>query len=334
MTLDVAGAGGAHTPLVSVIVRSMARPTLAGALASIGAQTWPAIEVLVVAACGPSHPPIAQHAGAHAARLVERGCGLDRAEAANAGVESARGEWVIFLDDDDQYEPKHIAALMAHRFSEAAVIHSYVRAVYSGGREERIGQPHAYLELFERNYLHLAATLFRRELHGAACRFQSELDPVEDWDFMLQLAQRARFHFVPAQHFVWHADAGTSGMGAAANQDRARFDAVRERLLARWERVRDDHIDRLAPLFEAAGKAIRRADHVAAQAGCNAILAASQNNPWALNLLAMSRRAAGDLPGARAAQALAVAVRPHDAGMRRNLSLLESELAVRTRKGA
>ena len=55
---------------VSVIMRSTARPTLADALGSLGLQHGVAIEVLVVAACGATHPPLPSSCGPHPLRLV------------------------------------------------------------------------------------------------------------------------------------------------------------------------------------------------------------------------------------------------------------------------
>ena len=52
------------------------------------------------------------------------------------------------------------------------------------------------------------------------------------------------------------------------------------------------------------------------------MLQTSQNNPWALNLLAGAYRMAGDLKRARRAQELAVAVYPSDAGLWFNLARL------------
>ncbi|MGE0208359.1 MAG: hypothetical protein AB7S42_04365 [Lysobacteraceae bacterium] len=44
-------------PLVSILIRSMDRPTLQRAIASAAAQTWPNLEIVVVAACGSRHSP-------------------------------------------------------------------------------------------------------------------------------------------------------------------------------------------------------------------------------------------------------------------------------------
>ncbi|HMN35454.1 MAG TPA: glycosyltransferase [Chiayiivirga sp.] len=45
-------------PLVSILIHSMDRPTLRRAIASAAAQTWPNLEIIVVAACGSRHKPL------------------------------------------------------------------------------------------------------------------------------------------------------------------------------------------------------------------------------------------------------------------------------------
>src|SRR4029450_11757690 len=76
------------------------------------------------------------------------------------------------------------------------------------------------------------------------------------------------------------------------------------------------------PKLQAAAASAQRGDLAGAEAACNEGLAISQNDPWALNLLAMIERAGQKLAQARATQELAVAVRPGDADLVYNLALL------------
>ena len=78
----------AEQPLVSVIVRSMDRPTLAQALASIVAQSWPRIEVVLVNAKGEPHREV--HAGHRPLRVAGDGTRLNRSQAANLGIAHPR----------------------------------------------------------------------------------------------------------------------------------------------------------------------------------------------------------------------------------------------------
>ncbi len=315
-------------PQVSVVVRSMGRPTLAAALASIAAQQGCTAEVLVVAACGPGHPPLPATCGVHALRLVASPVRLLRPAAANAGLDAAAGDWVTFLDDDDLFLPDHLAGLLAAAATAPAarVVTSYAKGVFRDGHVEWFGQPFSLSQLYERNFIHLSAALFARELVAAGCRFDESFEILEDWEFMLQLAQRAAFHFVPLGSFQWNADAGDSGAAGGANHDAARFAANRDRIYAKWAAAQAALIERVAPKLEAAAARAQARDFAGAEALCRDALAVSANDPWALNLLAMALRERGRLADARAAQELAVAVRPQDASLVYNLALLARAL--------
>jgi hypothetical protein len=309
-------------PLVSVVVRSTARPTLAAALDAIAAQDHDNLEIVLVAASGASHPVPAQRHGKVPVRFAASDEPLSRPRAANAGLDAARGDYVTFLDDDDSLSPDHVSGLVAAARENAGVVHAYSRAVFRDGRVEKIGRPVALMQLFERSFIHLSAALVARSLVAGGCRFDPQFEILEDWDWFLTLAQRTRFAFVPRDTFVWNADAGDSGAGGGANEDNARFMRFRDLVYAKWQGARDALVDRVQPKLAEAAGAAQRGDLARAEAVCNEVLGFSQNDPWALNLLAMIERATGRLAQARATQELAVAVRPGDPDLVYNLALL------------
>ena len=105
-------------PLVSVIVRSMDRQHLQEALDSLASQNYANLEVLVVNATGTSHRALGAVCGQFPLRMVEPGVPLQRSQAANAGLDAALGDYLMFLDDDDWFGPDHVSNLVA------AVTHS------------------------------------------------------------------------------------------------------------------------------------------------------------------------------------------------------------------
>jgi LmbE family N-acetylglucosaminyl deacetylase len=121
----------ADVPLVSVIIRSMDRPTLKDALASVAAQTYPNVEVVVVNAKGSAHSSQPEYRDRLVLRLIESGSPLKRSAAANAGLDAARGEYIQFLDDDDTLDPDHLSTLVTtlRETREAAVAYSCVLCV-------------------------------------------------------------------------------------------------------------------------------------------------------------------------------------------------------------
>ncbi|MCL2309630.1 MAG: glycosyltransferase [Proteobacteria bacterium] len=316
-----------NSPRVSVIVRSMARESLATALASLAAQTWPNLEILVVAACGPSHPPLADHAGAHPLRLVTSETRLPRPQAANTGLQAATGDWITFLDDDDEFLPEHIANLVdaSTRADGAGIVHTLAQAVFNDGRREAFGQPFALAELYTRNFIHLSATLISRSLIKAGCRFDPSLDIHEDWDFFLQCAQYTKFYFEPVQSYLWYVDAGSSGTAGGRNHDPERFVRFRDRVYEKWQTKHEELLARTEPLLQEAAAAAQKKDWSEAHTRIGEVLALSFNDPWALNLRAMVERMQGHAVEALETQALATQVRPYDPAFLCNLGQLYLE---------
>ena len=222
--------------LVSVIVRTMGRPELARALGSLAAQTYRPIEILLVDAAAKGIA-MAEHAGIPV-RVVGGGP-LDRTRAANAGFAAARGEWIAFLDEDDEIEPDHLSGLLAALAREpfTRVAYSQTRLVDANGNQQRVfGGPYDREALFRSNYLAIHAGLFARSLVVDGARFDETLENLEDWDFWLQLASRTRFAFTGKPTAIYHAASGRSGAGAGANLDREAVLIARNRLMAKWRR--------------------------------------------------------------------------------------------------
>lgn len=102
--------------MVSCVIPSYKRSdTLKRAIESVLAQTYNDIEVLVVDdnIAGDEYSSALQHIidnfkSDERVILVKQPKHINGAEARNAGVRAARGEWIAFLDDDDEWLPTKI----------------------------------------------------------------------------------------------------------------------------------------------------------------------------------------------------------------------------------
>jgi glycosyl transferase family 2 len=309
---------------VSVIVRSMARPTLARTLDSIAAQHGVALEVILVAACGAAHPPPPKRIGEHPLRHVASSVPLPRPDAANAGIDAARGHWVTWLDDDDQWLPGHLRGLLdvAAAQPSAGVIHSLAVVRVDGQPDRPFGQPMAPSELYVRNFIHASTALVARRLVDEGCRCDTTLALHEDWDWFIQCMQRAPFHFVRQRTFVWHAALGESGAGAGPNFDAQRVDREADRVRQKWAPARERLFVALTPVLARARAAVADGDWTLAATGIREAVALNPLDPLALALMGAVERANGRLAEAQAALALACVVRPYDATLVYNLALI------------
>jgi glycosyltransferase involved in cell wall biosynthesis len=109
-------------PLVSVIIPSFNRPAafVKRAIDSALAQTYEPIEVVVVDDNPPDSPAraslhalLADYESDARVRAVINPKNLGGSEARNEGVKAARGEYLAFLDDDDEFKPEKTEAQMA-----------------------------------------------------------------------------------------------------------------------------------------------------------------------------------------------------------------------------
>lgn len=223
-------------PLVSVIVRTMGRPTLAKALSSIALQTYAHLEVLLVDAAGEGLPRGSAECGRVLGRVISSGSKLGRAHAANAGMEAAAGEYFIFLDDDDWFYPDHIAKLVLAIRQSAGLkaVHTAVECVNDVG--DPLGEvfefPYIAGELRYGNFMPIHSVLFHRSIRDAGCCFDDGFDLYEDWDFWLQVESKTPFGFVRGVSAAYRIHPG-AGEGVRAEGTRAR--EATARLYAKWK---------------------------------------------------------------------------------------------------
>ena len=97
-------------PLVSAVIPTCNRPNLVvRAVKTALSQTYPNMEVIVVVD-GPDDST-SQALGAIAdprIQIITLPQRLGGSGARNAGVQAAKGEWIAFLDDDDEWMPSKI----------------------------------------------------------------------------------------------------------------------------------------------------------------------------------------------------------------------------------
>ncbi len=201
--------------LVSILVRSIDRiELLQQALDSVARQTWPAVEV-VVAAAVPNHSPLPECCGSFPLRLLLTDQPLHRCQAANRALDAAQGKYLLFLDDDDGLLPEHVEKLareLDHR-TDVQVAYSDVQPV----NFERVAEGSPFAAPFDPvlllagNWRPLHAVMFRRNLIALGCRFDSDLDVYEDWDFWLQAARWTGFAHVPGIS-AWYRIHDSSGV--------------------------------------------------------------------------------------------------------------------------
>lgn len=226
-------------PLVSVIIRSMDRSTLSDALDSIALQTYPNIEVVIVNAKGEDHREVGEWCGHFPIRIAGNNEPLDRSRAANTGLHAAKGNYLIFLDDDDLFYPEHLSGLVA-----ALQNHPGIKCAYTGIRVEHyvdkqletvseFNEPFDQRRLWGRNFIPIHAMLFEHSLITRDhCSFDENLGVFEDWDFWIQLAQHSEILHIDKITAIYR-NYGYSGLGF--KQDETFLKQSRSKVYDKWK---------------------------------------------------------------------------------------------------
>jgi len=314
-------------PLVSVLVRSMDRPTLSRTLESIATQSYANVEVVVIAACGSRHRDLPATCGAFPLRLVRSEVQLRRAAAANAALDAARGEWLNLLDDDDVFLPEHIAMLQAALAPQPQAQLAYARsfAIDASGARVEVGTRFKRWRHLDTPFFHSQAALFSRKLIDAGVRFDARFDILEDMDFFVQCAQHTPFVFVERVTSISYRDDGESGT-AGARRDTARIDAAAAQLRSKWAAL--ERRLHAMPEFrlEKALWLLEHNDRQSAQAETRAILDERPDWTDAHALVALLAALSGDASGARQALLRAGDTEPQDPALRQHVANLRAWL--------
>jgi glycosyltransferase involved in cell wall biosynthesis len=189
--------------LVSVIVATNRRsPFLDEALASVAAQTHPHVDVVVVDDGSPDPDQLARLVAAHPGVRLLRRTAAGVSSARNAGVAATRGDHLVFLDDDDRWDPRRLAVqLAAMRAADAVLGYCGMRSIDETGAEIAPAGQSAVADEADvarrQAGIILPNVMVRRDAFEAAGGFRPELKLAEDLDLVLTLAGAGPFAFSP-----------------------------------------------------------------------------------------------------------------------------------------
>jgi glycosyltransferase involved in cell wall biosynthesis len=184
---------------------------VAAAVASVRRQSFTDLEIVVVDDGSATDAADAVH---HLAQLDERvrTIRLERSvgasEARNRGLATAAGEFVAFLDDDDEWVPDaaKIAVATLRRRPELVGVSAWHRVVPEGQRPVVYRGPLEYeaKDLLWCNFPAVPFAVLRRDVLGDELHFDGDLITCEDWDLFLRCARRGPLATVPEVLYRYH----------------------------------------------------------------------------------------------------------------------------------
>jgi glycosyltransferase involved in cell wall biosynthesis len=225
-------------PLVSIITAYYnGEDYIRESIESAFGQTHPAIEVIVIddGSTEEAHQFLLTLPGPTVIRQPNGGV----AAARNRGLREARGEYIIFLDQDDRLLPdavaSHLRAMEGH--TKPGLVFGALRQIDENGRARStpyICTPRRnyFLSLLECNLIHCpAAAMISREAMLTLDGMDEEMAPSEDFDLYMRLAQR--------YPVVRHADTVAEYRihGSNVSNDRSKMVRMTNRVFDKVERT-------------------------------------------------------------------------------------------------
>jgi glycosyltransferase involved in cell wall biosynthesis len=191
--------------LVSVIIPAYNQGHyLPAAIQSVLDQTYAAFEILVVddGSTDNSREVVAQFTDPRVYYLYQENRGLSGAR--NTGIRHARGDYLSYLDSDDQFLPQKLSLQVAALHEQPAVDFVAGQAVPIDEQGQQVGKifddglPANEIDLLLGNPLHVGSVMLRRSRQAQVGFFDENLRSYEDWDMWLRLArQGCRMAWLP-----------------------------------------------------------------------------------------------------------------------------------------
>lgn len=207
-------------PTVSVIVPTYNRPERLGeALASINAQTFQDLEIIVINDGDVDVETVVRsHNGAGRITSITHDQNRGLAAARNTGIRAAKGKYIAYLDDDDRYLPDHLETLVSFlEHSEYKVAYTDAWRVHErleNGCHIETGRDLLYsydfnpANLLVSNYFPVLCVMHERSCIAEVGTFDEALFAHEDWDLWIRMATKFPFMHVKRTtgEFTWRTD--------------------------------------------------------------------------------------------------------------------------------
>jgi glycosyltransferase involved in cell wall biosynthesis len=172
---------------------------------------------------------------------VERNRGV--ACARNVGLRASSGQYISFLDDDDERLPGSLDVQLERLEAEprAGMIYGQALIIDGSGAAARRLYPARCLrgdifwELLGQNFIPCGSAVFRRSCLTGVGLLDERAPGIDDWDFWIRVAERFEVMATEEPVFSWRRSSPGSGQGSSSGARMARL-AVRQ-FREQWMRL-------------------------------------------------------------------------------------------------
>ena len=237
--------------MISVVIPTHNRADLLPrAIKSVQAQTWTDLEILVVSDGSEDDTKAVVEALAKEDSRIKfieyfpaRGGNIAR----NTGIDNAAGEYVAFLDDDDEFMPEKLEKQMAVMESdpEIGLVYTGVRVIYVIEGVEYSSVPKAEGDLSRAilldNIIGTTSTVMARKEHLLqAGKFDVQLRALQDFDLWVRVCQLCKVGCVPEEMICYYNYTGSKQVSALTDKYIESFDRINNKYKDKLEALPAD----------------------------------------------------------------------------------------------
>lgn len=232
---------GSNSQLVSVIIPTYGRPRqLVGAVESVLSQRYPHIELIVVDDNNPgsagrreTEDLMSRYSSDERVKYIKHQQNRNGSAARNTGIRTATGQFLMFLDDDDEFLPgkieRQVECLRTRGPAWGVCYGAYLRKkngkVVARSAEKREGALLAE-ELMRNLFVHAGSNLMiRAEIARSIGGFNEDFARNQDIEFLTRALQVTKLAYVDHLGLVVHvhARAGEQDFEKLTEQYREQF---------------------------------------------------------------------------------------------------------------
>lgn len=193
------------------------------ALASVRAQTWQGFEIIFWDNASTDESGAIAQAYGPALRYFRGEKTISLGAARNLAIAKAKGDYIAFLDCDDEWRPEKLAEQLKlfQQDPETGLVCTDTEIVDGkrvAGRvfaKSRPARGYAYKELLERQWITMSSAMARREaLNGEAEEpgkwFDEHLELCEEADLFYRIAHSWKLDYVDGPLTIWRAHGGNT----------------------------------------------------------------------------------------------------------------------------
>ena len=207
-----------NAALISVVITTYKRSfqLLKKAIFSVQNQTYSPVEIIVVndtPDSAPEYEEVTKHISQLNVVYIATGVNQGACAARNAGLKVAKGEWIAFLDDDDEWHPQKLEKQMSLVQHDTVLVscQTQTRLHAAGGECKIINVSPCYPHILSRKKLMLgnicggtSCPLIRRESLLRVGGFTVGLPALQDYECWLRLSKQGAMMFYPEPLVFWN----------------------------------------------------------------------------------------------------------------------------------